>query len=248
MKEKGLIQHQQLISIIIVVYNAGTVLEETLLSVLNQNCNNVELILIDGNSTDNTISIIKKYEAKIAYWISEPDQGVYDAMNKGAKIASGKFIYFLGAGDKLLNVIDELVKFLVNDKVIYYGNVYRSDLKKYYDGRFSQFKLSVKNICHQAIFYPAEVFKKYNYNITYKMQSDHDLNMRINGDKNFMYQYIPITISSYQGGGISDNTLDHKFHSDKLKIIKSNFNFYVFFYAYLRTTIAKTFKLNAYNK
>jgi len=239
--------YKPLISIIIVVYNAGTVLEKTLLSIFNQKHDNTELILIDGASRDNTLEIIKKYENKIAYWISEPDNGIYDAMNKGAKIALGKYLYFLGAGDILLDVFDKISPFLIEENVIYYGNVYRTDLNKLYDGYFSQFKLSVKNICHQAIFYPAEVFKKYQYNVTYKMQADHDLNMRIYGDKKFFYQYIPLTIAFYQGGGISDNTLDYAFHRDKLKIIKSNFKYYIFYYAYLRNKVAKLLRRNAYN-
>lgn len=239
--------YKPLISIIIVVYNAELVLEKTLLSIFDQKYENIELILIDGASSDSTLEIIKKYEKKIASWISEPDNGVYDAMNKGAKIALGKFLYFLGAGDILLDGFDKISPYLIEENVIYYGNVYRTDLNKLYDGYFSQFKLSVRNICHQAIFYPAELFKKYQYNVTYKMQADHDLNMRVYGDKKFSYQYIPLTIASYQGGGISDRTLDYAFHRNKLKIIKSSFRIYVYYYACLRTRVAKLLRRNAYH-
>ncbi|GAB6011243.1 glycosyltransferase [Viscerimonas tarda] len=91
--------YKPLISIITVTYNAATVLEETLLSVIKQTYNNIEYIVIDGGSTDGTVDIIKKYADKISYWVSEPDKGIYDAMNKGIDRASGDWINFMNAGD-----------------------------------------------------------------------------------------------------------------------------------------------------
>lgn len=90
-------------SIITVVYNGVDTLEETILSVVKQNYKNIEYIIIDGESTDGTLEIIKKYQNSIAYWISEPDKGIYDAMNKGINIAKGEWIYFLGSDDWLYN-------------------------------------------------------------------------------------------------------------------------------------------------
>ncbi|MGI4749984.1 MAG: glycosyltransferase family 2 protein [Janthinobacterium lividum] len=239
--------YKPLISIIIVVYNAEAVLEETLFSIFKQAYKNIELIIIDGFSTDDTLTIIKKHEQKISHWISEPDNGVYDAMNKGANIASGNYLYFLGAGDLLLDVISAIAPLLIDRRVIYYGDVFRTDLKSRYGGYFSPFKLSVKNICHQAIFYPLDVFKNYKYNVTYKMLSDYNLNMCIYGDKRFSFKHIPFTIALYQGGGISDSALDYTFYEDKMSIIKANFSWCVFYYAYIRARIAKLFKLNAYH-
>lgn len=91
------------ISIITVSYNAAKTIEQTIQSVVNQTYDNIEYIIIDGGSTDGTVDIIKKYEDKIAYWVSEPDKGIYDAMNKGILKASGEYIYFLGADDWLYN-------------------------------------------------------------------------------------------------------------------------------------------------
>lgn len=91
---------QPLVSVVIPVFNAAETLEKSLTSALSQSVD-VELIVIDGGSTDETLQIIQKYQSQIAHFVSERDKGVYDAMNKGAQLASGTFIYFLGADDQL---------------------------------------------------------------------------------------------------------------------------------------------------
>ena len=90
---------KQLISIITAVYNGEKHLEETIQSIINQTYPNMEYIIIDGGSTDMTLEIIKKYETKISYWISEKDDGISDAFNKGVKVANGDYINFQGDGD-----------------------------------------------------------------------------------------------------------------------------------------------------
>ncbi|HLX55175.1 MAG TPA: glycosyltransferase family 2 protein [Aquella sp.] len=232
-----------LISIIIVVYNAVNVLETTIKSLTDQTYKNTDLVVIDGGSTDGTIEILEKYNQYISYWKSEPDNGIYDAMNKGIKFAKGDWIYFLGAGDVLLNVLHEVSEKLQNPNYIYYGDVYKKDVRTIYDGEFSPFKLAVNNICHQAIFYPARALEKYNFEIKYKILADHHLNMQLYGDKSFRLVYIPLLISIYDGGGFSStNSVDTAFFNDKIQIIKANFSFVVFSYAYLRRMLAKIIK------
>lgn len=121
-----------LISIITVVYNGEKYLEETIQSVINQTYENVEYIIIDGGSTDGTLEIIKKYEDKIDYWVSEKDGGIYDAMNKGIDVATGEWLNFMNAGDSfysnqtLMEVFNnknyELYNILYGDVETNYGN------------------------------------------------------------------------------------------------------------------------------
>ncbi len=89
------------ISIITVVYNGGALLEKTILSVLSQTYTNIEYIIVDGKSTDGTLSIIEKYKSKIAKVISEKDNGLYHAMDKGLKLATGKYVWFMNCGDQI---------------------------------------------------------------------------------------------------------------------------------------------------
>ncbi|MBK0384094.1 glycosyltransferase [Pedobacter sp. SD-b] len=235
------------ISIIIAVYNAEEELEQSLISIITQNYKNYELIIVDGGSTDSTLNIIKKYYSNINILISEPDTGVYDAMNKGVKKSKGDWIFFLGAGDILLNVLDSLVANFISDNTIYYGNVFRNDLLKIYNGKYPSYKLAVTNICHQAIFYPAIVFKNSEFNTKYKIQADHDFNMRCFGNKNIKFKYLPFLVSIYQGGGYSAKNADYNFFSDKLSIIKKNFPYHIYIYTTIRTFIAqKIIKKNHY--
>src|SRR6476659_3572380 len=113
--------NQPLISIITVVYNGGAVIEQTIKSVIEQHYKNIEYIIIDGASKDDTVNVIKKYQDKITRWISEPDKGIYDAMNKGwAEASYESYILFLGAGDKIIKLPDLLIKAHPD---IVYGNV-----------------------------------------------------------------------------------------------------------------------------
>jgi glycosyltransferase involved in cell wall biosynthesis len=234
--------NQPFITIITVVFNAEKSIERTIHSVITQDYNHIEYIIIDGASTDDTVPIIKKYADKISYWISETDNGIYDAMNKGIDAAKGDWIYFLGAGDVMLNVTAKVTQYLKDHNTVYYGDVYRLDYLSLYDGHFSPFRLAIRNICHQAIFYPAAAVRKYKFNTKYRVQADHNLNMQLYGDKQFRLKYIPVIVCNYEGAGISEANWDKPFFRDKMNIIRKNFSFIVYLYAQVRRLIAKKIK------
>ncbi len=113
------------ISIITVVFNGEIFLEDTIKSVLEQTYPAIEYIIIDGKSRDNTVDIIKKYANRIDYWVSEPDKGLYDAMNKGLHAATGDFVWFVNAGDTIaaVDVLSNAIAHLQEDTDILFGEV-----------------------------------------------------------------------------------------------------------------------------
>ncbi len=229
------------ISVITVVFNSASTLEKTIESVLGQDFNNFEYIIIDGGSTDGTVEIIKKNESKLAFWISENDDGVYDAMNKAIGLAKGEWLYFLGADDVLLNVLERTATYLKNENSIYYGDVYRPCAKRRYDGEFSALKLSFRNICHQSIFYHKNVFKKYRYNLKYQVFADYELNVQCFSDPKVSFCYIPEVIAIFNDeNGLSKEKEDVAFRNDKSLLIKDNFPYYIYLIACCRQFIIST--------
>lgn len=234
---------QPLISIVTVVLNGAKTLEKALLSVVNQKFIDYEYIIIDGKSTDGSVEIIKKYESRLSVWISEPDRGVYDAMNKSISLANGKWIYFLGADDCLLDDFEAAVKYLIDENTLYYANVYRPVLGRNYDGKFSAYKLACKNICHQSIFYPRCVWDKYSYDLKYQVLADYHLNLRCFSDINIKFQYIPLSIAVFSDrDGVSPTKGDSKFESDKILLIKAIFPFWIYVIVSIRTFLLMILK------
>lgn len=214
----------KILSVIIVTYQAENFIEAAILSVINLiPKDELELIIIDGLSKDKTVSIIQNYLPHIDYFVSEKDRGIYDAMNKGIRVATGEFIYFLGADDKWIGDYNSIKSKLKLNNIVYYGNVILNPTNKIYDGEFNLFKFMNRNICHQSIFYPQEVFKKYTYDVRYSMMADFVLNMKIWNDEEFKFNYIPDVVASYNIEGSSTNTLDRNFQRDAFKLVYSNF-------------------------
>ena len=214
---------QPLISVIQPVYNAASVLEKSMSSVVSQSYGNVEYIIVDGGSTDGTLELISANEERIDLWISETDGGIYDAMNKGVGLATGRWVYFLGADDVLEDCLCLMARHLRNDHHIFYGDVFFVKKNKVYDGRFDSRKLMFKNICQQAIFYPRSVFQKYEFNVRYSMLADYDLNIRCWGDRELKFKYVPILVCTYAGGESLDRT-DNAFWQDKPTLDKQYFS------------------------
>lgn len=195
------------ISVIIVVYNAADTIETAINSVFEQTYKNAEVIVIDGGSLDGTLEILKKYKAADFKWISEPDEGIYDAMNKGIKYSSGEWIYFLGADDKLYSnrILEDIFKESdLNDAGFLYGNVKRGTHTKLYDGEFDYEKLLKKNISHQAVFYKKDIFLRTgNYNLGYRTHADWDVNLRCFENQAVKIKYLDKIIAYFATGGAS---------------------------------------------
>ncbi|WDF54711.1 glycosyltransferase family 2 protein [Mucilaginibacter sp. KACC 22063] len=195
-----------LVTIITVVFNSVDTIEQTILSVINQSYSNLEYIIIDGASTDGTIDVIKKYENRIKYWISEPDKGIYDAMNKGINKASGEWLNFMNAGDWFYSAqtIEQVFNNtgLENVEMIY-GNTEKrkgnsSSIHK--PGHSENFWKQL--MVHQSMFTRTDLNKKYLFDVGFKVAADFDFIY-----KTFFFKhktlYIDNIISSFDMVGYS---------------------------------------------
>lgn len=201
---------EPLISIITVVYNAADCLQETIESVINQTYQNIQYILIDGKSTDQTLSIIKQYEKYIDYWISESDKGLYDAMNKGISLSDGQLIGILNAGDRYESqTIATLVKQYQkqNQPTIFTGNccVLSEKRDRYILESGHPQKLPLRMIPHAAIFVNKAVYESQGlFDIKLKIASDFDFLCRCY-QSNIAFYFINETLVTTDPRGISGN-------------------------------------------
>ena len=209
------------ISVIIVTYNAVEYLQNCLNSIYEQQYPAIDIIVIDGKSTDGTTEVLQANTDHIHFWLSEQDKGIYDAMNKALPNITGQWVYFLGADDTLLPTFSEMVLHLNNPDNIYYGNVLADGVKR--SGLISPYYMAKGGIYHQAIIYPKSVFDKYTYNTNYKIAADYALNMQLYKDKNYKFTYVDIVIANYNHTGISSRIVDQAFEKDKTRLILSNF-------------------------
>jgi glycosyltransferase involved in cell wall biosynthesis len=212
------------VSIIIATYNAEKHLNTCLETIKEQGIDGLRVVIIDGGSTDGTIDIIKEQEALIYRWKSEPDLGIYDAMNKGLQYVDDGWVLFLGADDLLESGFKQMIVDLKDPNGIYYGMVNVGNV--IYKDPYSNYRLAKLNICHQAIFYPASVFKKYNYSLKYKLWADWFLNMECWKDPDFRFIYRPYLISKFGTEGVSSNTTDLAFEKDRRKILLKYFGIF----------------------
>jgi len=202
-----------LVSIITVVYNGEKYLEQTIKSVINQTYKNIEYIIIDGGSTDGTLDIIKKYEEHITYWVSEADKGLYDAMNKGIKIAKGELIGMINSDDWYEL---DAVKTMVNayekypNKSIFHADRYdvhedgNRTIKKFHPSVF-KFKYYGMTYNHPSMFITKTEYNEHLYSLEFRSHSDYKFVLEaFTKDKNKFY-YIDKAIVNYRLDGVSAN-------------------------------------------
>lgn len=200
-----------LVSIITVVYNGARTLEQTILSVINQTYKNIEYIIIDGGSTDGTIDLIRKYEKHISIWISEPDKGLYDAMNKGILIANGELIGMINSDDWYeLEAVSLIVGAYIQnpDKQIFHADRYdilannERKLKKFHSSSF-KFKYYGMTYNHPSMFVAKNEYKQHLYNTHLKALSDYQFILQAFIKDSTRFFYIDKPIVNYRLDGIS---------------------------------------------
>lgn len=200
------------ISIITVNYNDKIGLNKTIQSVVNQNFEDFEFIIIDGGSTDGSLDTIEQNKSKINYWVSEKDNGVFNAMNKGIKAANGEFVIFMNGGDCFASdtILSEVSSELNSDFDIYYGDNNKISpnskrLKKYPEKLTFSFFYS-SSINHQSTFIRRSLFETYfYYNENYKIASDWEFFVYTICYANVPTKYLNKTIADYDFTGISSN-------------------------------------------
>ncbi len=198
-------------SIITINYNNAKHLEKTIQSVISQTSTDYEYIVIDGGSTDDSVEIIKIFNDRISYWISEPDRGIYHAMNKGIQKAKGGHLFFLNSGDEFYNqsVLADVQTFALDSDFIYGDLMFIKDEKQtlYEFPATLDFKFFFRsNIGHQCLF-----TKKTCFNV----KGNYDENLKILSDWKFLatgvclekltYKYIKLTIAKFYAGGVSSD-------------------------------------------
>ena len=215
------------ISIITVSYNSEKTIKDTIESIFLQDYTNIEYIVIDGGSTDGTLDIIKKYAHQISYYISEPDKGIYDAMNKGIKAATGDVVGILNSDDFYPNsyVISNVVKTFVNQTchavygdLVYVKQKETSKIVRYWQaGEYSTSK--IKNgwmLPHPTFFVKKEIYERYgDYNTDLKSAADYEMILKLLYKHNINVFYIPMILVKMRAGGTSNSSLMNRIRANK---------------------------------
>ena len=213
-------EEKPLISVITVVYNNVALLEQTIQSVINQSSARVEYIIIDGGSTDETLELIQQYDKQINYWISEPDEGIYFAMNKGIEVSNGSLITFMNSGDyyNTINVFDSI------DKPCFIPTVCQSHNGKIKQVKVRDVKFSMP-YCHQGIVFKNDGFR---YDLDYSYAADYDFYIRHG------YTVLPFSKTGkvyYDNRGVS--SVDWNARKENIAIVTKYFGVFYGFKAFV---------------
>lgn len=220
------------ISVVTVTYNCEKVIEETIRSVVKQKYTNFEYIIIDGASYDNTLEIINKYKQNIAVIYSEPDKGIFDAMNKSLDYVSGEYIIYLNAGDKFVdeNVLCNVFLAYSGDDDLIYGNEYlQNDLgfllvkaDAIYSHNPSKRDLVFKSqgICHQCLFSKTEILRTTKFDLNFPIGADYDTTAKIYYKGNHKIKKVDLCIA------IFDDRVGGASHNKELTMFKERFKMF----------------------
>jgi len=245
LRTKGLyktgLTNKPLISAITIVFNGEKYLEDTILSVLKQTYDNVEYIIIDGGSSDGTLDIIKKYDDQLDYWISEKDEGIVDAFNKGISLCTGEIIGIINADDWYSVDAFEKVAHCNKQPAVICGNVqYWDNYKKdyIYTTNISGLPREM-TINHPAVFIYKNIYKEFgSFDQNYKYAMDYELLLRFY-KKGVKFMQIDSVLSNMRLGGISDVNWTNSFNEVRLAKIQHGESFLVAFFYYIKQIIRK---------
>lgn len=212
--------HNLKISVITVSYNAQSTIEQCVQSVISQDYQNIEYVIIDGNSSDGTVSILEKYKKYIHVFVSEPDKGIYDAMNKGIALASGDIIGILNADDffadsHTLTVVSDAFKNNTTD--IVYGDLdyIKPDGSTFRKWRSGPYKKGMFNLGwmppHPTFYCRKEVFNRLgNYSLEYGTAADYELMLRFIHFNQLQVYYIARVLVKMSTGGVSNRNINNR--------------------------------------
>lgn len=216
-----------IISIITITYNSEKTLEETILSVINQNYENLEYLIIDGGSKDGTLDIVNKYRDKIAYVVSEPDKGISDAFNKGIKAATGEIIGIINSDDILCEGALQSIANNYDPSV----DVYRGNIVIWNEEENSKLSIKptmkfpidkpIKSVAHQGTFvtkHAYEVYGCYREDFRYMMDADVLHRFYLNGAE---FKYVNHDMGLFRLGGVTNDDWKRKI-PEKKKLIRVN--------------------------
>jgi glycosyltransferase involved in cell wall biosynthesis len=204
---------QPFLSIITINYNDATGLKRTMASALEQGYDDFEYIVIDGGSSDESVDVIEAYKEKIAYWVSEKDTGIYNAMNKGIAVAKGKFLLFLNGGD-LLNKTSALEDFISHPSfrgdIIYGDYKFENGEKIYPDNLYPAYFMKT-SLPHQSTFIRKKLFDELgNYDESYRIGGDRNFFIKAYLSGRFEFVHIPYFLTFFNLDGISNNDARQK--------------------------------------
>ena len=210
------------ISIITVVFNGESTLEDSINSVISQNYKDLEYIIIDGNSTDNTINIINSYKDHISYFISETDGGIYDAMNKGIALASGDVVGILNSDDlyqspNVLNLVMEQFKNdnsidIVYGDLVYVKSYNVNHVVRYWKSKpFNKYFFEMGNVPpHPSLFLKRKIYDEAGmFNLKYRLAADYEYMLRIFKNYKYNSKYINETIVRMRLGGATNKNISN---------------------------------------
>ena len=205
-----------LVTVITVCYNAVSLIEKTIRSVLAQQYEHIEYIVVDGGSTDGTIEIIRKYEAHISHWITEQDEGIYDAMNKGVAMATGEWCIFLNAGDTFAadDVLNRIFQ-VPREADVIYGDVVKNGTVKAAEPPHNSHRMY---FCHQSCLTRTACLRTFPYDTSHRMSADFKL-YKLLWKKHYRFLQLPFAIANFDTTGVSNTSRSRGLY-DNIRIIR----------------------------